>query len=114
MLLSEGPIPRTTTDLGSVPATMKPPIPMLASVRTRRRVETLRGCAGRGVGCVEAVGVAVGVTGTVAVAVAVAVAVGVGGGGIVAVAVGVGDGGTVKVAVGVGLGVGAPPGTTRT
>src|ERR1051325_166184 len=103
---SEGPIPRTITCLGSAPVIMKPPIPTLASVRTRRRVETLSGCTGPGPPVAVAVGladpvtveVAVGVAVPSAVMVAVAVAVAVG----VPVELRVGDGGT--VAVGVGLG----------
>ena len=97
----EGPIPRRSTVLGAVPVIMNPPMPTLASVSTRRRVERLTGCAAAvGLGVMLGVGVVVGVgvgvsTGTVAVGVAVNVAVGVGPGTVavaVAVAVGVGDG----------------------
>jgi hypothetical protein len=84
---------------------MNPPMPTLASVSTRRRVERLTGCAAAvGLGVMLGVGVVVGVgvgvsIGTVAVGVAVNVAVGVGPGGVnVAVAVAV----AVIVAVGVG------------
>src|SRR5947207_14423065 len=88
-LANEGPIPRRTTRLGSLPVMMNPPMPTFASVRTRIRVERLSACAAPGVG--------LGVTsGAVAVAVAVAVGVSVG----VNVAVGVTVG--VNVAVGVG------------
>src|SRR5204863_3987307 len=99
---NEGPIPRRSTCLGALPVMMKPPMPTLASVRTRIRVERLSACA-------AGVGLGVGVGATVAVAVTVAVGVAVEGGGVsitVAVAVGVGLG----VDDGVGRGVGdAPP-----
>src|ERR1700730_7165035 len=77
--VKEGPIPRTITCLGALPVTMKPPMATLASVRTRMRVERLRGCAagspfglglGLGVGCGVGVGGGVGL------------GVGVGGGGV--------------------------------
>src|SRR5436190_14894397 len=82
----EGPIPRRRTCLGSLPVIMNPPIPTLASVKTRRRVDTLSACTGPGVG--------VGVSATVAVAVGLGVAD-------VPPAVAVALG--VKVAVGVGV-----------
>src|SRR5438034_261670 len=72
-LAKEGPIPRRTTRLGSLPVMIKPAIPTLASVRTRRRVERLTACA-------AGIGVGVGTGVPVAVAVAVAVAVGLGDG----------------------------------
>src|SRR5947208_17182199 len=95
---SEGPIPRKSTVLGSVPVIMIPPIPTLASVRTRRRVEKLRACTGPGVGLGEGDPPAVAVAVGVAEPPAVAVAVGVAEPPAVAVAVGVVDDGTVAVA----------------
>ena len=70
---------------------INPPIPTLASVRTSKRVERLRACAG------------------LADAVAVAVEPGVVEGVEVDVAVGVGVGVGVAVAVAVGVGVGVAP-----
>src|SRR5678816_4341452 len=93
----DGPIPRTSTVLGSLPVMMKPPIPTWSPVSTSIRVDRLSACAAPGVAVGVSVGVGVGVgvtTPTVAVAVGVNVAVGV------ALTVGVPVG--VKVAVGVG------------
>src|ERR1700682_3273221 len=66
--VKEGPIPRRITCLGALPVTMKPPMPTLASVRTRMRVERLRACAaGDTLGLGLGVGVGVGVPGGVGV-----------------------------------------------
>ena len=72
---------------------MNPVIPTLASVRTRRRVERLSGCAGIALGDALAVGVGVSPGDGIGLAVAVAVDI----------AVGVGD------AVGLGVGVEVGP-----
>src|SRR5437762_5592198 len=100
-LANEGPIPRRTTRLGSLPVMINPPMPTFASVRTRIRVERLSACAAPGVG--------VGLPATVAVAVAVAPTVAVG----VAVGVNVAVGVTVGVNVAVGVGV-VPPQVVKT
>ena len=71
---NEGPIPRSTTCLDWVPVMINPPIPTLASVRTRKRVERLRACAG----LADAVAVAVELGVVEGVEVDVAVGVGVG------------------------------------
>lgn len=104
-LPNDGPIPRNSTVLGAVPVMINPPIPTLASGKTRIRVERFSGwAAGVAVGVVEGVGVGViagvgvGVPPIVAVAVAVVVTVAVG----VAVAAAV----AVAVAVTVALGEG--------
>src|SRR5205807_4868889 len=83
-LTSDGPSPRSTTGLDTLPRIMNPPIMTLSPVSTRRRGEMFNAWAGVDVGV--AVGVGVGVAVAVAVAVGVAVAVAVG------VAVGVGAG----------------------
>src|SRR6266446_9708891 len=90
-LANEGPIPRRTTRLGSLPVMMNPPMPTFASVRTRMRVDRLSGRV--------AIGVPVGVVVGVGVGVPVGVTVGE------AVGVGEGVGGGVTPGVGVGLGV---------
>src|SRR5438045_8702587 len=96
---NEGPIPRRSTCLGSEPVIMNPPIPTLASVRTRNLVETLSACAGPGVGLTP------GDPPTVAVGVAFGVPVAVGVGVTLGDALGVGDGVGVGVTPGVGVGV---------
>src|ERR1700694_543286 len=115
--VSDGPRARSTTGLGAFPVMMKPPMPTLLPVSTRKRVEMSNAWDGEdvgvgvgvgvtpGVGCGVTPGVGVGVAAGVAVAVGVATGVGVG----VGVAAGVGVG----VAGGVGVGVGAPAGATR-
>src|SRR2546423_1539152 len=45
-LVSEGPMPRNTTGLATLPVMMKPPIITLSPVSTRTRVERLRVCDG--------------------------------------------------------------------
>ena len=89
----DGPIPRTSTVLGSLPVTMNPPMPTWSPVRINIRVERLSACAAAG-----ALGVGVGVGLMTGVPVDVAVAVGVG----------VGAGDPVDVAVAVAVGVGVP------
>ena len=56
-------MPRMTTFFTSLPVMMNPPMSTLSPVSTRRRVATLRSCAGVGVGVALGVGagVAVGV-----------------------------------------------------
>src|SRR5437870_8699606 len=96
---NEGPIPRRITCFGALPATMKPPMPTLASVRTRRRVDRLSACAA-GVTLGLGLGVGVGVAG-IGVWLGVGLGVGVAGGGVwLGVGLGVGvAGGGVPVAV---------------
>ena len=104
-------MPRTSTCLGSVPVTMKPPMPTSLPVRTFIRVDRFNAWTGPGVGEPVAVAVAVavgvgppGVDVAVAVAVAVAVEVTVA----VAVDVTVAVGVTVSVGVADGVAQGAP------
>src|SRR2546421_1458773 len=63
-LVSEGPMPRNTTGLATLPVMMKPPIITLSPVSTRRRVEMFNALAGVAVGVAgggaEGVGVGVG------------------------------------------------------
>src|ERR1043166_3519403 len=106
----EGPMARRSTCLGPVPVMINPPMPTLAPVCTRIRVERLRACAAG-----DALGVDVGV----GIGVVVGLGVGVTGGGVgvgVPGGVGVEEGEGVGVeegegvgvdAVGVGVGVGA-------
>ena len=102
---SDGPIPRKTTGLDSLPVMIKPPIITLSPISTRSRVEIFKFWAGVPVGVAVAVAVgvavavAVGVDVAVAEAVGVAVAVAIG----VQVAVAVGVAVAVAVAVGVGM-----------